>query len=53
MILPTPLNHTQSAPPSVMARLADVPRRAYRLDVRHFMAKNVYMLIGGPTMKQP
>jgi integrase/recombinase XerD len=52
MTLPTPLNPTQSAPPSIMARLADIPeeeiwlakqksartRRAYRLDVRHFMA---------------
>jgi site-specific recombinase XerD len=52
MTLPTPLNPTQSAPPSIMARLADIPeeeiwlakqksartRRAYRLDVQHFMA---------------
>jgi site-specific recombinase XerD len=52
MTLPTPLNRTEPAPPSVMARLADIPeeeiwlakqksartRRAYRLDVQHFMA---------------
>jgi hypothetical protein len=52
MTLPTPLNRTEPVPPSVMARLADIPeeeiwlakqksartRRAYRLDVRHFMA---------------
>ena len=51
MTLPTPLDRPQPVPHSVMARLADIPeeeiwlakqksartRRAYRLDVRHFM----------------
>jgi site-specific recombinase XerD len=52
MTLPSPIDHTQPKPPTVMERLADIPeeeiwlaqqksartRRAYRLDVRHFMA---------------
>jgi len=52
MNLPAPIEHTAPKPPSIMAALADIPeediwlakhksartRRAYRLDVRHFMA---------------